>query len=120
MIEETEFIPIDRGNDHCVNGGASTPTKGKETSNNRNRKNSNKGRKGKRDKSKTGKKPKEKAARRDKTAGNTVLALKNNLLYDLALAPNIEIEIPVGKRWSVNLEYKSPWWSAVAKKSATS
>ena len=25
-----------------------------------------------------------------------MLALKNNLLYDLALAPNIEIEIPVG------------------------
>lgn len=66
-------------------------------------------------KAKRGKKPKEKAARRDKTAGNTVLALKNNLLYDLALAPNIEIEIPVGKRWSVNLEYKSPWWSNSSK-----
>ena len=28
----------------------------------------------------------------------TVLAVKNNLLYDLALAPNIEVEIPIGKR----------------------
>lgn len=40
----------------------------------------------------------------------TVLAVKNNLLYDLALAPNIEIEIPVGRRWSINTEYKCPWW----------
>lgn len=40
----------------------------------------------------------------------TVLAVKNNLLYDLALAPNIEVEIPVGKRWSLNAEYKCPWW----------
>ena len=41
----------------------------------------------------------------------TVLALKNNLLYDLALAPNIEVELPLGKRWSLNVEYKCPWWS---------
>lgn len=40
----------------------------------------------------------------------TVLAVKNNLLYDLALAPNIEVEIPLGKRWSLNTEYKCPWW----------
>lgn len=40
----------------------------------------------------------------------TVLAVKNNLLYDLVLAPNIEIEIPIGKRWSLNTEYKCPWW----------
>ena len=66
-------------------------------------------------KEKRGEKPKEKAARRVQTADNTVLALKNNLLYDLALAPNIEIEIPVGKRWSVNMEYKSPWWSNSSK-----
>ena len=40
----------------------------------------------------------------------TVLAVKNNLLYDLALAPNIEVEIPMGRRWSLNTEYKCPWW----------
>lgn len=40
----------------------------------------------------------------------TVLAVKNNLLYDLALAPNIEVEIPMGKKWSLNAEYKCPWW----------
>lgn len=45
-----------------------------------------------------------------------VLALKNNLLYDLALAPNIEVEVSVGKRWSVNAEYKCPWWLNSSKK----
>lgn len=40
----------------------------------------------------------------------TVVAVKNNLLYDVALAPNIEVEIPVGNRWSVNAEYRFPWW----------
>ena len=42
----------------------------------------------------------------------TVLAIKNNLLYDLALAPNIEVELPMGQRWSLNVEYKCPWWSS--------
>lgn len=42
--------------------------------------------------------------------GRTVLAIKNNLLYDLALAPNLEIELPMGQRWSLNVEYKCPWW----------
>lgn len=41
----------------------------------------------------------------------TVLALKNNILYDLALAPNVEVELPIGQRWSLNMEYKCPWWS---------
>lgn len=40
----------------------------------------------------------------------TILAVKNNLLYDLALAPNIEVEIPIGRWWSFNAEYKCPWW----------
>ena len=39
-------------------------------------------------------------------------ALKTNLLYDLALAPNIEVEVPFGRdrRWSVMVEYLNPWW----------
>lgn len=45
------------------------------------------------------------------TPHRTVLALKNNILYDLALAPNVEVELPVGQRWSLNMEYKCPWWS---------
>lgn len=57
------------------------------------------------------KQKKEKTNSKDEIENNTVLALKNNLLYDLALAPNIEIEIPIGRQWSVNAEYKCPWWS---------
>ncbi|MBP1630483.1 MAG: hypothetical protein H6Q15_1376 [Bacteroidetes bacterium] len=37
------------------------------------------------------------------------LGLKTNLLYYLALAPNIEIEIPI-KRFSINAEYQFPWY----------
>lgn len=37
-------------------------------------------------------------------------ALKTNLLYDAALIPNVELEFPIGKRWSVNGEYMFPWW----------
>lgn len=39
-----------------------------------------------------------------------IVALKNNILYDLVLAPNIEVELSIGKRWSLNTEYKCPWW----------
>jgi len=39
-------------------------------------------------------------------------ALKTNLLFDLAVAPNIEVEIPIGRhaRWSFMAEYWNPWW----------
>lgn len=39
-----------------------------------------------------------------------LFALKTNLLFDAALMPNVEIEVPVGNRWSVNAEYMFPWW----------
>ena len=55
--------------------------------------------------------PKEKKEEIESKGGQTILAIKNNLLYDLALAPNIEVEIPIGKRWSFNTEYKCPWWT---------
>lgn len=40
------------------------------------------------------------------------LALKTNLLYDLLVAPNIEVEVPLGRqgRWSIMAEYNNPWW----------
>ncbi len=38
------------------------------------------------------------------------IALKTNLLFDLALMPNIEVEVPIGNRWSVNGELMFPWW----------
>ena len=39
-----------------------------------------------------------------------LFALKTNLLFDAAMMPNIEIEVPIGKRWSINGEYMFPWW----------
>ncbi|MFR9653599.1 MAG: DUF3575 domain-containing protein [Rikenellaceae bacterium] len=37
-------------------------------------------------------------------------ALKTNLLYDLAMMPNIELEIPFKSRWSIAGEWICPWW----------
>lgn len=39
-----------------------------------------------------------------------LFAIKTNLLFDAALAPNVELEVPLGKRWSVMGEYTFPWW----------
>lgn len=39
-----------------------------------------------------------------------LLALKTNLLYDVVSALNLEVEIPVGRRWSVAAEGIFPWW----------
>lgn len=39
-----------------------------------------------------------------------ILALKTNLLFDAAMIPNMEVEVPLGRRWSVNGEYMFPWW----------
>lgn len=49
--------------------------------------------------------------------GNTEarFALKTNLLYLAALCLNIEAELYVGNRWSVNLDYQYAWWSNKAK-----
>ena len=44
------------------------------------------------------------------TEKRPLFALKTNLLFDVALMPNVEIEVPIGKRWSVNGEYMFPWW----------
>ncbi len=38
------------------------------------------------------------------------IALKSNLLYDLATALNFEIEIPIGDKWSIMVEDVFPWW----------
>ena len=39
-----------------------------------------------------------------------LFALKTNLLYNLTTAVNIEIEVPIGNRWSILGEYIFPWW----------
>ena len=38
------------------------------------------------------------------------LALKTNLLFDLVSALNVEIEIPLGRRFSIAGEWIFPWW----------
>ena len=35
-----------------------------------------------------------------------MVALKNNMIYDLVLVWNVEVEFSIGKRWSLNTEYK--------------
>ena len=42
---------------------------------------------------------------------STLLALKTNLLYDAVTALNVELEVPIGKRFSVMVEDVFPWWS---------
>ena len=39
-----------------------------------------------------------------------ILALKTNLLYDVVSALNFEIEVPIGKHFSVMVEDVFPWW----------
>ena len=38
------------------------------------------------------------------------IAIKSNLLYDLATALNVEVEIPIGVKWSIMFEDVFPWW----------
>ncbi|NDW18407.1 DUF3575 domain-containing protein [Dysgonomonas sp. 216] len=45
-----------------------------------------------------------------------VMAIKNNLIYDAALLPNLAIEIPFGHNynWSVGIEGNWSWWNTNA------
>lgn len=38
------------------------------------------------------------------------LAIKTNLLFDVATALNVELEIPIARQWSVAAEWIFPWW----------
>lgn len=38
------------------------------------------------------------------------LAIKTNLLFDLATILNIEVEVPLASNWSVLAEWSFPWW----------
>lgn len=40
-----------------------------------------------------------------------LFAVKTNLLFDALTATNVEIEVPLGKRWSIAGEYIFPWWT---------
>ena len=46
------------------------------------------------------------------TEKKPLFALKTNLLFDAALMPNFEVELPIGKhnRYSLNGELMFPWW----------
>lgn len=39
-----------------------------------------------------------------------LFALKTNLLFDAASALNVEVEVPIGQRWSIAGEFIFPWW----------
>lgn len=45
-----------------------------------------------------------------KRGSNTVFALKTNLLYDAVSALNVEVEVPIGERFSIMAEDVFPWW----------
>ena len=45
-------------------------------------------------------------------AGEFMFAAKTNLLGDVFTAVNLGIEVPIGKRFSVNAHYMFPWWAA--------
>lgn len=40
-----------------------------------------------------------------------LFALKTNLLFDLMSLVNIELEVPIGRRWSILTELIIPWWT---------
>ena len=39
-----------------------------------------------------------------------LFAIKTNLIADVLSVVNVEIEVPIGKRWSVSGELTTPWW----------
>ncbi len=40
-----------------------------------------------------------------------ILAVKTNLLFDAASLLNVELEVPIGERWSIAGEWIFPWWT---------
>ncbi|MFI3266654.1 MAG: DUF3575 domain-containing protein [Rikenellaceae bacterium] len=40
-----------------------------------------------------------------------LFALKTNLLFDAATLINVEVEVPIGQRWSIAGEWIFPWWT---------
>lgn len=50
-------------------------------------------------------------AEENKSGKSFVFAAKTNLLYDLALVPNVGVEVHLGKGWTIGLDYNHAWWS---------
>ena len=40
-----------------------------------------------------------------------LFAIKTNLLFDVISLVNVELEVPIGKRWSIAGEWIFPWWT---------
>lgn len=51
----------------------------------------------------------------DSMVTKPLFALKTNLLFDVLTALNVEVEVPIGERWSIAGEYIFPWWSFTKK-----
>lgn len=47
-------------------------------------------------------------------------AIKTNLAFDVLLMPNIEVEIPMGKRFSLMGEWTFPWWGGLGNSGGVS
>ncbi len=45
-----------------------------------------------------------------------LFAIKTNLLFDVASLLNVELEVPIGDRWSIAGEWIFPWWSSCGTK----
>lgn len=41
------------------------------------------------------------------------VAIKTNLLFDVATLFNVELEVPIGRQWSVAGEWIFPWWGGL-------
>jgi hypothetical protein len=39
-----------------------------------------------------------------------LVIIKTNLLYDVALTPNLGVEVPIGERYSVEVDFMRGWW----------
>ena len=49
------------------------------------------------------------------TERRPVLFVKTNLPYDLLTFVNVAVEVPLGRRFSVEAQYVNPWWHSVRK-----
>ena len=47
-----------------------------------------------------------------------LFAVKTNLLFDLVTALNVELEAPLGEKWSFAGEYVFPWWLSESRQYA--
>lgn len=49
-------------------------------------------------------------AHREMSQRRPILAVSTNALYDLAITPNVGVEVPIGHKVSLLVDYTFPWW----------